>query len=225
MSKPTDRTSFVFYKSFYDSIKDLPKENQIEVYNLIFEYCFFGKEPNFKNTSTAIFKLIKPNIDANNKRYFANIKNGKKGGRPSKTKTQSKPNQNPIKTQSNPNKTFNVDVDVDVDVDVEKRNNNNMSIQFEIEQIWKEYPRKEGKAIAFKKIPRILKEITKEQLLQAIRNYKLDIQTKKIEQKYIKMGSTFFNGGYMDYLDGDYQARKKMLEEKELDDAVKAALI
>lgn len=133
-----NRTSFIFYYSFYEAIKNLSEEDQLKTYNLIFEYCFnqtIPKQPkNNLNISMTIFQLIKPNIDANNKRYFANIENGKKGGAPlgncnAKT-TQKQPKNNPKTTQKQPKTTFNEDVlcimnnvDVDVDVDVDKEKN------------------------------------------------------------------------------------------------------
>lgn len=101
-----EKDSIVFYKSFYEAIKEMPKENQLEIYNAIFEKYFFNNEIKLNGLSKGIFQIIKPNIDSANKRYFANIENGKKGGRPKKKnsiETQIKPNKNPIETQIKPN--------------------------------------------------------------------------------------------------------------------------
>ena len=35
------RESFVFYKSFYESIKELDPNDQVKIYNAIFEYEFY----------------------------------------------------------------------------------------------------------------------------------------------------------------------------------------
>lgn len=72
------RESFIFYKSFYDSIKELDPEDQVQIYNAIFEHQFYGNETELNNVSKCIFKLIIPLLEANNKRY----ENGKKGGAP-----------------------------------------------------------------------------------------------------------------------------------------------
>lgn len=95
------RDSFVFYKSFYDAIKQIPEEYQLELYNAILQYSLEGLEPsNLSNIASAIFILIKPNIDSAQKKYEASVSNGKKGGRPKKepkknlTITQKKPNLN-----------------------------------------------------------------------------------------------------------------------------------
>lgn len=72
------RESFIFYKSFYDSIKELDPKDQVLIYNAIFELQFYGKETELNSVSKSIFKLIIPLLEANNKRY----ENGKKGGAP-----------------------------------------------------------------------------------------------------------------------------------------------
>jgi len=74
------RDGIVFYKSFYESISELPKENALNIYNAIFRYAFFDEEPELSGIEKAIFTIVKPQIDANNKKY----ENGKKGGRPPK---------------------------------------------------------------------------------------------------------------------------------------------
>lgn len=80
-----ERESFVFYRSFYDAIIDLPKDIQIEVLTAIIEYALFGRLPREqKPFAKAIFTLVRPNIDVNNIRY----ENGKKGGRKSRAKKQ-----------------------------------------------------------------------------------------------------------------------------------------
>ena len=78
----------------------------------------------------------------------------------------------------------------------------------DIEEIWSLYPLKKGKASAIKKIPKLLKEHGKEQIIRCIDRYikYVDNQRKNgfSTLKY-KDGSTFFNSGYMDYLDCNYQ--------------------
>ena len=68
------RESVVFYRSFYEAIKELPDEYQLEVFRAISEYSFLGEEPEMNGISKAIFSLIKPQIDANNRKY----ENGKR---------------------------------------------------------------------------------------------------------------------------------------------------
>ncbi len=70
------RDSFIFYRSFYEAIKQLPESNQLELYNAIIEYSLNETELSVSTISNAFFTLVKPQIDANIRRY----KNGCKGG-------------------------------------------------------------------------------------------------------------------------------------------------
>ena len=115
------KDSFVFYKSFYDAIKQIPEEYQLELYNTILQYSLEGIEPeNLSNIASAMFTLIKPNIDSSQKKYEASVKNGRKGGRPKK------PNNNPDKTQEKPNNNLN-DNDNEDDNDIKKKSNKRKS--------------------------------------------------------------------------------------------------
>lgn len=95
------RDSFIFYRSFYESILELPEESQKDVLLAIANYSLNFKEPELTGLSRAIFILIKPQLDANNKRF----ENGSKGGRP---KGRNKPNNNQNETKAEPNKNVNV---------------------------------------------------------------------------------------------------------------------
>ena len=68
------------------------------------------------------------------------------------------------------------------------------------EEIYKEYPRKEGKVKGIEKVINLLsnKKITKEELLKSVRNYSKE--KEKTDKKYILIFSTFMNGRYEDYL-------------------------
>ena len=81
-----------------------------------------------------------------------------------------------------------------------KRNSNQ-----DIEEIWSLYPLKKGKASAIKKIPKLLKEHGKEQIIRCIERYIEEIKKENKSKEFILHGSTFFNSGYMDYLDCNYQ--------------------
>lgn len=110
------RDSFIFYRSFYEAIKELPVENQLNVYSALFEYGLNHEEIELTGIEKAIFSLIKPQLDANQNKY----ENGCKGGRPKKenqTKTKSKPKENQAETKQEPNVNDNVN-DNDNDNDI-----------------------------------------------------------------------------------------------------------
>ena len=88
------KDTFVFYRSFYDAIKSVPKKHQVAIYQAVFEYAFDHKEATLSGVPGALWSLIKPQLDASEKRY-ANAKKGgeygKMGGRPRKTDAEKKP--------------------------------------------------------------------------------------------------------------------------------------
>ena len=113
------RDSFIFYKSFYDSIKELDPKDQVQIYDAIFQYQFEGKEIELKGVCKSIFTLIIPQLEANNKRY----ENGKKGGRPkNQNKTELKPKQNLELTKKQPNVNVNVNENDNVNIYGEFKN-------------------------------------------------------------------------------------------------------
>lgn len=101
-----NKNSFVFYKSFYEAIQDLKEKDKLKMYEAICELALYGKKTELKGTANTIFKLIKPQILANNDRY----KNGKKGGRPKKEETNGFRNEETIgysKKKANENENVN----------------------------------------------------------------------------------------------------------------------
>lgn len=133
-----EKESFVFYKSFYEALQDLKEKERLNIYDAICELALNNNEMKLTGISKTIFKLIKPQIVANNLRY----ENGRKGGRPKKetigfedkkpkelkkeekTKTETKPNVN-----ENVNENVNVN-DNDNDNDNENKNENDIVLFF-----------------------------------------------------------------------------------------------
>lgn len=83
------QNSFVFYDSFRDSVEDMDDKEKLAFYEAIIDYSLDGKEPiSLSKELRRMFKLVKPQLDANTKRK----KDGKKGGRPSKKDDANLPN-------------------------------------------------------------------------------------------------------------------------------------
>lgn len=124
-----NRDSVIFYLSFYEAIRELPESEKLKAYEMIFDYAFSGKEPEERGIASAVFKLIKPQIDANNKRYENGVKGGeygKLGGRPkTPKKPQENPKETPKKPQANAEETPNVNDNDNVNVNVNDNVNAN----------------------------------------------------------------------------------------------------
>ena len=109
------RDSFIFYRSFYEAIRDLPRDIQGEIYTAIMEYGLYGNETeSLKPIARSIFMLVKPIMDANYSRYENGCKGGRPKGEKNQTETKPKPKQNQTETKPKPNE------DVDVDVNIKK---------------------------------------------------------------------------------------------------------
>lgn len=75
-----NRDSFIFYRSFYEAIEEVDTETQVAIYNAICRKALYDEDTTLSGTAKILYTLIKPQLDANNKRYS----DGRKGGRPKK---------------------------------------------------------------------------------------------------------------------------------------------
>ena len=157
-----ERNSFVFYKSFFEAVSDLDDDIRLAYYEAIFRYALNGEESQDNPLVNAMLRLVKPQIEANNKKY----ENGKKGGRPKKEETEEnpevsedsgevvsdeeKPNRNQTETKKNQTETKNnqsettpepnvyVNVDDNVNVNDYDNENDNVNVDAEKEKHKKE---------------------------------------------------------------------------------------
>ena len=204
-----DRDSFVRYKSCSEALKLLPDENRLHAYDFITDYWIYGIEPDpsIDPVAYGYFLLVKPNIDANNRRFV----NWHKGWRPKDNWDNSK-KPKPNQTVTEPKPDVDEDVDEDVDVTEEKKKEEeikkkqkNKKINKKIvysdlfESFRKAYPKKKGKqkareawenAIKWGNDPKVL--ITKAW------EYATEIKLKRVEEHYIKFAQWWLNDGRFD---------------------------
>lgn len=93
MNEPRD--SFLMYRSFYECIKDLPIDKKYKMFEVICEYALNAKSIEMDSVEFALFTLIKPQLDANYKKY----KNG--GKKKSKSNSDENDEQTDSKQESN----------------------------------------------------------------------------------------------------------------------------
>ena len=126
--------NFLFYESFAEMFELMPTDaDKVEFIRALYQYGIYKQEVETSPLVAVALAGAKPNIDAANRRYEANVENGKKGGRPKKSETQQNPTE-PTETQLNPNEpnfnetnpseptsnhNDNDNVNANVDVDVE----------------------------------------------------------------------------------------------------------
>lgn len=174
-----ERDSFVFYRSFYEAIKDLDTIEQSNLLCAICELALNGNEIELNGISSTIFKLIKPQINANLKRY----KNGSKGGRP---KTEKKPKENQSKTKHKPNVNDNVNVNENIYV--------HLHAQW-FDAFWDLYPRKVNKKKSKEKFLKICKdEKIFNSIMRGLKKQMKSVEWQNDGGKYIPHPTTWLNG-------------------------------
>lgn len=120
-----ERESFVFYRSFRDAFCVLDKDVRLRMYEAIIDYGLDLIEPHFEGIEKVLWTLIRPQLEANNKRF----ENGCKGGAPignQNARKQPKNNQKITEKQpKNNQKQPNVNVNENVNVNVNENENVN----------------------------------------------------------------------------------------------------
>ena len=109
--------SFVFYKSFGNALKKIPAESYKECMQTLIDYAIDGVEPESDDPFVSMFfELVRPQIDANERRREA----GTKGGQAKAKQTEANPKQTVAKakqTEANPKQTVaNVNVNANENV-------------------------------------------------------------------------------------------------------------
>lgn len=128
----------------------------------------------------------------------ANSRWSQSDGNANAMRTHNERNANAVQSQSDGN----------ANKEKKKRVNNKKTeltkeVEDFFESVWMLYPRKEGKNAVTKEEKKEIFKIGYEKMIAAIENYKNSHEETK--KNYLLMGSTFFNGRYADYLDGNYE--------------------
>lgn len=138
------RDSFIFYRSFYQSAKKLPKEDKAELFDAICSYALDGESVEMSVVPEAIFTVIKPNLDANRRKWENGCKEKKKHSENEADEEQeiSKDEAKDKQTTSKPQGNVDVNVDVDVDKDVKSKSKQKeleKELEEDFEFFWNDY--------------------------------------------------------------------------------------
>lgn len=101
--------------------------------------------------------------------------------------------ENPIKQSLTPPIKQSLPNNIVFDIQADKKENNK-NIEREFNTLWEAYPRKQGKANAFKAYEKARKKGVKFQtVLDGVYLYAAYLKRNKVEDRFIKQGSTWFN--------------------------------
>lgn len=136
-----NRDSFIFYRSFFIATKCLKNEEKAQLFDAICSYALDGEINDLDGTAFGMFQLIKPQLDANRKRFENGCVKKQKI-----SKTEAKPKQKISKTEANVNVNVNVNENVNENLNLNNNLNNkpntkeiHVVFQNDFEELWQHY--------------------------------------------------------------------------------------
>lgn len=121
-----EQESMIFYRSFYEALRDLDDSIRLELYDAIMRYSLYEEEVNLSAQAKPFFRLISPQLDANLRRRKNGMlgkEYGVLGGRPKKGDGDTK--KNPIGVNKKTPKGLRRETP-NINVNVNKNVNNNI---------------------------------------------------------------------------------------------------
>jgi hypothetical protein len=122
------RDSFIFYRSFYDASKCLKTEEKAQLFDAICSYALDEKVEQLDGMAYGMFQLVKPQLDANRKRFNNGCIKKQKG-----SKSEAKAKQTKSKIEANVN--VNVNPNVNENLNLESKSKSKLFIKPTIDEI------------------------------------------------------------------------------------------
>ena len=209
-----DKSSFVMYTKYLRHIQKLTMEQRGMLFTAILSYASDQEMPELDAATDMAFSFIQEQMDRDNAAYTEKCRKrseaGKLGGRPkanafNENQSKAKKANGFSEKQNNP----------DTDTHIHSHNQDSLVEANELfERIWKMYPNKKGKGQVSDAQKKRLLAIGEDRLVKAIDRYSLELQ-KDAGWRKPQYGSTFFNSGYVDYLDENYEPGRSVPPTKE----------
>jgi len=95
-----ERNSIVFYRSFFEAMKELDATTKSKVFDAIMEFSFCANEVEMNGIAKTVFILIKPQLEANMRRY-------ENGMKPKRKQASNKQEESRTETNENVNENVN----------------------------------------------------------------------------------------------------------------------
>ena len=109
------------FTDFRLALEPLGDAERGRLFMAMLEYAESGTEPDFRGNERFVWPMAKLQLDRTEKEYRKQVENGRKGGRPSKTKANP---EKPKETHSNPKKPTQTQRNQDKEKDKEKDKDN-----------------------------------------------------------------------------------------------------
>lgn len=210
-----DKSSFVMYTKYLRHIQKLTMEQRGMLFTAILSYASDQEMPELDAATDMAFSFIQEQMDRDNAAYTEKCRKrseaGKLGGRPkanafNENQSKAKKANGFSEKQNNPDTDTHIHIHShNQDDELKEKKNIDSLVEANklFERVWKMYPNKKGKGQVSDAQKKRLLAIGEDRLVKAIERYSLELQ-KDAGWRNPQYGSTFFNSGYVDYLDENY---------------------
>ena len=217
--------SFIFDNSINESLKSVDDATYRMMMNAIIQYCVDGTEPELNGLEAGLFISWKATVDILNSQeesqektenrkesqiksqvIFAESQEIARNRKESQEKSQSESQEKERKEENEEKERSKEKEEKEEKKDKEYLNiyGDNPKKQAEelFNELWRIYPRKEGKGSVSQKQKLRLLKVGRDQMIRCVERF---LEAKKnTDKQYLPYGSTFFNSGYIDYLDENF---------------------
>lgn len=202
----TQKNSFVMYTDYLRHVQKLSMEQRGQLFTAILCYTSGETLPELDLATDIIFGVIQERIDRDTAIYMEKVQKRVEAGKLGGLAKANNAKQNVANVSNAKNSVANLAdneyVNVNENVNEEKINTL-ADAKAMFERLWKLYPNKKGKGQVSDTQKKRLLAIGEDRLVKAIERYSLELQ-KDADWRKAQYGSTFFNSGYVDYLDENY---------------------
>lgn len=179
------RDSFIFYKSFYEAMEGIGDKDKLKLYDAICKFALYGEETKLTGISNTLFILIKPQLQANTKKFT----DGKKGGRPKKETTgfekEKTTGYDKTKTTGFENKKPNVNVNDNVNVNYNENQDDYKDIFNYLCMVAEKFPNSKEQVNFYQQCIKRIIEMGKGEIIRDLDISKLSKCWEKMNQQQV----------------------------------------
>ena len=194
------------YADYWRHVQKLDMVQRGQLFTAVLCYTSGEPLPDLDLATDMIFGVIQERIDKDTALYLEKVQKRVEAGKLGGLAKASNARQNVAKVSNAKNAVANLADNENVN-DNENANEKDINTLADakamFERLWKLYPNKKGKGHVSDTQKKRLLAIGETTLVKAVERYSLELQ-KDADWRKAQNGSTFFNSGYVDYLDENY---------------------
>ena len=202
----TQKNSFVMYADYWRHVQKLDMVQRGQLFTAVLCYTSGEPLPELDLATDMIFGVIQERIDKDTALYLEKVQKRVEAGKLGGLAKASNARQNVANASNAKNAIANLadNENVNDNDNVNEKDINTLAdAKAMFERLWKLYPNKKGKGQVSDTQKKRLLAIGETTLVKAVERYSLELQ-KDADWRKAQNGSTFFNSGYVDYLDENY---------------------